>query len=87
MLYSSYIVSNKYIYAVDVVYDAFLIPYNGRDQGVFKLVGNSTVDIEEFKEKKVDCILLDIKSIMQSYVQGTNINEYREQLKVIMNNN
>lgn len=87
MLYSSYIVSNKYIYEVDVVYDAFLIPYNGSDEGVFKLVGNATVDIEEFKDKKVECILLDIKSIMQSYVQGTNINEYKEQLKAIMNNN
>lgn len=87
MLYSSYIVSNRNIYGVDSAYDAFLIPYNGRGESVFKIVGNATVDIEEFKDKKVDCILVDIKSIMQSYVQGIDINKYRYQLKIIMNNN
>lgn len=87
MLYSSYIVSNKNIYGVDIAYDAFLIPYNGRWNDIFKLVGSATVDIDQFKDKKVYCILVDIKSIMQSYVQGTNVNKYREKLKIIMNNN
>ncbi|WP_057540338.1 LlaJI family restriction endonuclease [Paraclostridium sordellii] len=82
MLYSSYIESN---YGIDEAYDAFLIPYNGRDKEILNLIGNSTVDIDEFKSKKVDCILVDIKSIMKSYVQGININKYRYDLIYLMN--
>lgn len=81
MLYSSYIVSNKQLYGVDIAYDAFLIPYNGKGKEVFKLVGNATVDIDKFKDNKVDCILVDIKTIMQSYLQGINTNKYRSELK------
>jgi len=84
MLYSSYIVSNKHIYDVDIAYDAFLIPYNGKGKDVFKLVGNATVDIDEFKDKKVNCILVDIKTIMESYLHGTNINRYILELKNLM---
>lgn len=87
MLYSSYIVSNKNIYGIDIAYDAFLIPYNGIMNGVFEFVGSATVDISQFKDKKVDCILVDTKSIMQSYVKGINVNKYRDRLKVIMSNN
>lgn len=84
MLYSSYIVSNKNIYGIDMAYDSFLIPYNGEGNDVFKLVGNATVDIVQFKNKKVDCILVDIKSIMQSYIYGINVDKYRYDLKNIM---
>lgn len=81
MLYSSYIVTN---YNIDEAYDAFLIPYDGSCKGVFNLIGNATVDIDEFREKKVDCILVDIKSVMKSYLQGINICKYREELKCLM---
>lgn len=84
MLYSSYILSNKNKYGIETVYDAFLIPYNSKGKDIFKLVGNATINIEGFKDKKVDCILVDIKTIMKSYLQGTNIDKYRVEIKHLM---
>ena len=84
MLYSSYIVSNKNIYGVNKAFDVFLIPYNGNNKELLKLIGNATINIEQFKNKKVHCVLVDIKSIMKSYLNGTNISIYREKLKDII---
>lgn len=77
-IYSSYIKSN--FKEIEEVYDAFILPYNGVGKDIFCAEGSASIDITEFFEKKVICILADTKEIMKQYINPSKREEYRKNL-------
>ena len=53
---------------------------NKVSDNIFEVIGSATIDIEKFKDKKVICILVDMKIIMEAYAYGTNIDLLRNLL-------
>ncbi|MCG4734308.1 hypothetical protein L0M92_11875, partial [Casaltella massiliensis] len=58
--------------------DAFILPYKSNKGKTFKFVGNAKMDSGIYGEKKVVCILADIKDIMHKYVYGNELDEARK---------
>ncbi len=80
MLYSEYIKKRTGKNA----YDAFVLPYKSNKESTFKFVGNAKMDAGIYDEKKVVCILADMKNIMQRYVYGNELNEAKKDvIKII----
>ena len=83
-LYSEHIfnITNK------KTFDAFILPYLGDSNKIFKFVGNAIIHTNKFKNKKVVCILADIKTIMKNYIYTNNLDEVRTQMiKIIIEQN
>ena len=81
LLYSEYIKSN---YGNINAYDAFILPYEGHNDIYFKFVGNATINIDGFNEKKVVCILADTKKIMKQYVNMIDLDKSKERVMKII---
>jgi hypothetical protein len=82
LLYSSHITSNfEYVL---YSYDSFVLPYKSNNEEYFKFVGNATVAIDEFKNKKVVCILADTKKIMEQYINMDEIDKSKESIVKII---
>lgn len=77
-IYSSYIKSN--FEEIEEIYDAFILPYNGVGKNIFYVEGSASIDIAEFFEKRVICILADTKEIMKQYINPSKKEEYRKNL-------
>lgn len=84
LLYSSHITSNfkDVLYA----YDSFVLPYRSNNEEYFKFVGNATVAIDKFENKKVVCILADTKKIMEQYINMDELEKSKENLVEIIDN-
>lgn len=84
LLYSSHITSNfKYVL---YSYDSFVIPYRSNNEEYFKFVGNATVAIDKFENKKVVCILADTKKIMEQYINMDELEKYKKNIVEIIDN-
>lgn len=82
LLYSEHIsnISNK------KTLDAFLLPYNDVKGEVFKVLGSAKIPTKS-RQAKVLGILVDIKTIMQSYIYDTNKTLLKTKLIELIDNN
>ncbi len=76
LLYSSHIKSNHGLSS----YDSFILPYKSESEDYFKFVGNATVEINEFNNKKVVCILADTKKVMDQYINMYDLDSCKSEL-------
>ncbi len=65
-------------------YDAFILPYRSNTANKFEFAGNAKMD-SVYDNKKVVCILADMKSVMKSYVYGNRLKEAKKDVIKIIN--
>lgn len=65
-------------------YDAFILPYKSNTKNTFEFVGNARLENGVYDNKKIVCILADTKKIMQAYINGNNLEKYKNDvIKII----
>lgn len=85
LLYSKHIENNTKKNS----YDAFILPYKSNNKkNLFEFVGNAKMDNNIYDNKKVVCILADMKSIMKKYIYGNELDKTKKDvIKIIDNQN
>lgn len=80
--YSSYIAKKNNI-PESFVQDVFLIPYKSNGEDIFKFIGNATID--SHPGRKINCLFVDIKTIMKLYTNKSNYDYYKSKLLYELN--